>query len=82
MLTSMDCDGTKNGYDLPQLQKISKLVDIPLIESGGAGSKEHILEALLNGADAALAASIFHYQEIQIASLKHFLRERGIAVRI
>ena len=82
LLTSMDCDGTKNGYDLPQLQKISNLVDIPLIASGGAGSKEHILEALLNGADAALAASIFHYQEIQIASLKHFLRERGIAVRI
>lgn len=82
LLTSMDCDGTKNGYDLQQLQKISNLVDIPLIASGGAGSKEHILEALLNGADAALAASIFHYQEIQIASLKHFLRERGIAVRI
>lgn len=82
LLTSMDCDGTKNGYDLAQLQKISKLVHIPLIASGGAGSKEHILEAFLNGADAALAASIFHYQEIQIADLKHFLKSKGIPVRI
>ncbi len=82
LLTSMDCDGTKAGYDLEQLRAISSAVGIPLIASGGAGSKEHILQAFLNGADAALAASIFHYQEIHIMDLKHFLKAQGVAVRV
>jgi len=82
LLTSMDCDGTKAGYDLEQLRAISSAVGIPLIASGGAGSKEHILQAFLNGADAALAASIFHYQEIHIMDLKQYLKAHGIAVRI
>ncbi|MDE5602887.1 MAG: imidazole glycerol phosphate synthase subunit HisF [Helicobacter sp.] len=81
LLTSMDCDGTKNGYDLKALQEVSNLVDIPLIASGGAGSKEHILEAFINGADATLAASIFHYQEITIMELKKFLQDKGIPMR-
>ncbi|WP_104721653.1 imidazole glycerol phosphate synthase subunit HisF [Helicobacter mesocricetorum] len=81
LLTSMDCDGTKSGYDLKTLEEVSNLVDIPLIASGGAGSKEHILEAFRSGADAALAASIFHYQEIVIMELKEFLRNEGIPVR-
>ncbi|AWI34347.1 imidazole glycerol phosphate synthase subunit HisF [Helicobacter apodemus] len=81
LLTSMDCDGTKSGYDLEVLGEVSSLVDIPLIASGGAGSKEHILEAFRNGADATLAASIFHYQEISIMELKEFLRDEGIPVR-
>lgn len=82
LLTSMDCDGTKAGYDLEQLRLISHSVGIPLIASGGAGNMQHILEAFLNGADAALAASIFHYQEINIMDLKHYLKAQGIAVRI
>lgn len=82
LLTSMDCDGTKNGYDLEQLKTLSQSVKIPLIASGGAGCKEHILDAFLNGADAALAASIFHYQTLNIMDLKHYLKENGIAVRI
>ncbi|WP_299546085.1 imidazole glycerol phosphate synthase subunit HisF [uncultured Helicobacter sp.] len=81
LLTSMDCDGTKNGYDLKQLQVVSSSVQIPLIASGGAGSMEHILQAFENGADAALAASIFHYQEISIKELKAFLKANGIAIR-
>ena len=81
LLTSMDCDGTRRGYDLETLREVSSLVDIPLIASGGAGSKEHILEAFRNGADATLAASIFHYQEISIMELKEFLKEEGILVR-
>ncbi|MBD5166153.1 imidazole glycerol phosphate synthase subunit HisF [Helicobacter sp.] len=82
LLTSMDCDGTKAGYDLKQLNLIAHSVGIPLIASGGAGNMQHILEAFLNGADAALAASIFHYQEINIMDLKHYLKAQGIAVRI
>ncbi|MBX7491067.1 imidazole glycerol phosphate synthase subunit HisF [Helicobacter turcicus] len=82
LLTSMDCDGTKSGYDLEQLRAVSSSVGIPLIASGGAGSMQHILEAFENGADAALAASIFHYQEISIKDLKKFLKEHGIPVRI
>lgn len=78
----MDCDGTKAGYDLEQLRLISQSVGIPLIASGGAGSKEHILQAFLNGADAALAASIFHYQEIHIMDLKQYLKAQGVAVRV
>ena len=82
LLTSMDCDGVKNGYDIELTSKMSKEVNIPVIASGGAGTMEHIKEAFLNGADAALAASIFHYKEIDIIDLKHYLREEGIAVRI
>ncbi len=82
LLTSMDCDGTKSGYDLKQLDLISKSVGIPLIASGGAGNMQHILEAFQKGADAALAASIFHYQEINIIDLKQYLKAQGIAVRL
>ncbi|MDE5591998.1 MAG: imidazole glycerol phosphate synthase subunit HisF [Helicobacter sp.] len=81
LLTSIDHDGAKNGYDLLQLQEVSNNVNIPLIASGGAGRKEHIYEAFI-GADAALAASIFHYQEIEILELKEFLQQKGILVRI
>ncbi|MGX2982783.1 imidazole glycerol phosphate synthase subunit HisF [Helicobacter sp. 23-1045] len=82
LLTSMDSDGTKNGYDLPLLQWSAKNVKIPLIASGGAGKMEHILEAYQNGADAALAASIFHYNEIQIADLKTYLADNGVPIRL
>ncbi len=82
LLTSMDCDGVKNGYDIELTSKMSEMLDIPIIASGGAGRKEHIKEAFMNGADAALAASIFHYKEIEIMDLKRYLRDEGIAVRI
>jgi len=82
LLTSMDCDGVKNGYDIELTRKMSKEVDIPIIASGGAGTMEHIKEAFINGADAALAASIFHYKKIDIMDLKHYLRQEGVAVRI
>lgn len=82
LLTSMDRDGTKSGYDLELTRTIGKEVGIPVIASGGAGTMEHIKEAFLNGADAALAASIFHYREIDIMELKRYLRNEGIAVRI
>lgn len=82
LLTSMDSDGTKAGYDLSITSAISNSVQIPVIASGGAGTMEHILQAFQNGADAALAASIFHYKEIEILKLKEFLRDNGIGVRI
>lgn len=82
LLTSMDSDGTKAGYDLNITSAISNSVQIPVIASGGAGTMEHILQAFQNGADAALAASIFHYKEIEILKLKEFLRDNGIGVRI
>ena len=82
LLTSMDADGTKNGYDLAITSTISNLVEIPVIASGGAGTMEHILEAFKSGADAALAASIFHYKEIKISKLKEFLKANQIGVRI
>ena len=82
LLTSMDSDGTKNGYDLPLLQWSAKNVKIPLIASGGAGNMAHILEAYKSGADAALAASIFHYNEIAIADLKKYLAENGVPIRL
>ena len=82
LLTSMDADGTKNGYDLAITSAISNLVEIPVIASGGAGTMEHILEAFKGGADAALAASIFHYKEIEISKLKEFLKANQIGVRI
>ncbi len=82
LLTSMDTDGTKAGFDLSITRAISELVNVPVIASGGAGTMEHIKEAFENGADAALAASIFHYREIDIMELKHYLSENGIPVRL
>lgn len=82
LLTSMDTDGTKNGYDLELLKWSAENVKIPLIASGGAGNMEHIREAYLCGADAALAASIFHYNEIAIPALKQYLATQNIPVRI
>ncbi len=82
LLTSMDCDGTKAGYDLELTRAIADNVPVPVIASGGAGSKEHFYDALTaGGADAALAASLFHYRELEIADLKHYLAGRGISVR-
>ena len=81
LLTSMDCDGTKNGFDLEVTGKISKMLKIPVIASGGAGNMEHIKEAFECGADAALAASIFHFGEIKIKDLKTYLLQNGIMVR-
>ncbi len=83
LLTSMDKDGTKSGYDLELTSKISDVVEIPVIASGGAGAMEHIKEVFTFGkADAALAASIFHYKEIDIMELKHYLINNGIPVRL
>jgi cyclase len=82
VLTSMDADGTKNGYDLPMTGAVSKAVTIPVVASGGAGSPEHLRQAFAAGADAALAASIFHYNEYSIPATKQYLAERGIPVRL
>lgn len=83
LLTSMDCDGTKAGYDLELTRAISESVKVPVIASGGAGTMEHFLEALRDGkADAVLAASLFHFKEIEIMDLKKYLREQGESVRI
>ena len=82
LLTSMDRDGTKAGYDLELLEAICSSVNIPVIASGGAGRPEHFLEAFKAGAEAALAASIFHFGEILIEDLKNYLKNRGIEVRI
>ena len=83
LLTSMDCDGTKNGYDLELTRAIAENVSIPVIASGGAGTKEHFYDALTEGkADAVLAASLFHYKELEIRDLKEYLRGRGVSVRL
>jgi len=82
LLTSMDRDGTKAGYDLELLEAICSSVNIPVIASGGAGRPEHFLEAFKAGAEAALAASIFHFGEILIEDLKNYLKNHGIEVRI
>lgn len=83
LLTSMDCDGTKAGYDLALTRAISDNVSIPVIASGGAGTKEHFYKALSEGgADAALAASLFHYKELEIIELKKFLSKEGVSVRL
>lgn len=82
VLTSMDADGTKNGYDLPMLEAISRAVSIPVVASGGAGNPEHLREAFAVGADAALAASIFHYNEYSIQETKSYLAARGVPVRL
>lgn len=82
LLTSMDCDGTKAGYDIELTRQIADNVSIPVIASGGAGTKEHFYEALTEGhADAALAASLFHYKELEIMDLKNNLADRGVSVR-
>lgn len=82
LLTSMDCDGTKAGYDLELTRLIAENVSIPVIASGGAGTKEHFYEALTEGkADAVLAASLFHYKELEIMDLKNYLAEKGVSVR-
>lgn len=83
LLTSMDCDGTKAGYDIDLTRTISENVSIPVIASGGAGTKEHFYEALTKGkADAALAASLFHYKELEIVDLKQYLQDRTVSVRL
>ncbi len=83
LLTSMDCDGTKAGYDIELTRTISEAVSIPVIASGGAGTMEHFAEALTEGkAEAALAASLFHYREMEITDLKKYLAEKNIPVRL
>ena len=79
----MDCDGTKNGYDIELTKAISSEVKVPVIASGGAGTVEHFKEALtLGGADAALAASLFHFKELEIREVKKYLANEGIPVRL
>jgi cyclase len=83
LLTSMDCDGTKAGYDIELTRLISENVSIPVIASGGAGKMEHFYDALTAGkADAALAASLFHYKELEIKEVKQYLRDRQVSVRL
>ncbi|MCI8592210.1 MAG: imidazole glycerol phosphate synthase subunit HisF [Lachnospiraceae bacterium] len=83
LLTSMDCDGTKAGYDIRLTRAVADAVKIPVIASGGAGTKEHFYEALTSGgADAALAASLFHYKELEIGEVKQYLDGRGVSVRL
>ena len=82
LLTSMDCDGTKAGYDLELTRTIAEAVSVPVIASGGAGRLEHFYDALTEGgADAALAASLFHYKELEIMQVKDYLAQRGVPVR-
>ncbi|AFM25759.1 imidazole glycerol phosphate synthase subunit HisF [Desulfomonile tiedjei] len=83
LLTSMDADGTKDGYDIPMTRAVADIVGIPVIASGGAGTAEHLRDAIVQGnADAVLAASIFHYREIPIKELKKYLQSEGIPVRL
>lgn len=83
LLTSMDADGTKNGYDVELTKAITSVVNVPVIASGGAGKLEDFYEVLVEGgADAVLAASLFHYKELTISQVKEYLRDRGIEVRI
>ena len=83
LLTSMDCDGTKAGYDLALTKAVAESVGIPVIASGGAGTMQHFYEALTEGkAEAALAASLFHFRELEIRDVKEYLRERGVSVRL
>ncbi len=82
LLTSMDCDGTKAGYDLELTKAVARAVPVPVIASGGAGTLEHFYDALTEGeADAALAASLFHYKELEINQVKEYLKGRGVPVR-
>jgi len=83
LLTSMDCDGVKNGYDIELTREVSKSVNVPVIASGGAGAMEHFYDVLTDGyADAALAASLFHFRELEIIDLKKYLSDKGISVRM
>ena len=83
LLTSMNCDGTKAGYDIELTRRIAEIVSVPVIASGGAGTKEHFYEALTEGkADAALAASLFHYKELEINDLKRYLSDKGVSMRL
>lgn len=83
LVTSMDKDGTKDGYDLELTRQIAEAVSVPVIASGGAGTKAHFYDALTEGrADAALAASLFHYKELEINEVKTYLRDRGVSVRL
>lgn len=83
LVTSMDCDGTKDGYDTELLRAIAESVSVPVIASGGAGTLEHLHDALVQGtADAVLAASIFHFREYSIAEAKRFLHDQGVVVRL
>ena len=83
LLTSMDCDGTKNGYDIPLTRAVSEDVHVPVIASGGAGELEHFYDVLTAGkADAVLAASVFHYKKFSIRQVKEYLRSRGVEVRL
>ena len=83
LLTSMDCDGTKAGFDIELTRAVSSTVKIPVIASGGAGEKSHFYDALTEGgAEAALAASLFHYKELEISDLKAYLADRGVSVRL
>ncbi len=83
LLTSMDCDGTKNGYDIELTRTISENVSIPVIASGGAGKLEHFYDAFEEGkADAALAASLFHFKKLEIREVKQYLRDKGVSVRL
>ena len=83
LLTSMDCDGTKNGYDIPLTRAVSEAVHVPVIASGGAGELEHFYDVLTAGkADAVLAASVFHYKKFSIRQVKEYLRSRGVEVRL
>jgi len=83
LLTSMDCDGTKAGYDIELTRTIAEHVSVPVIASGGAGTMEHFYDALTEGkADAALAASLFHYKELEIREVKEYLRGHGVSVRL
>ncbi len=82
LLTSMDCDGTKAGYDVELLKAVNRVVRIPVIASGGAGAKSHFYDAFQKGhADAALAASLFHFRELGIKDLKKYLKQKGIEIR-
>ena len=83
LLTSMDCDGTKAGYDIELTRAVAEAVSVPVIASGGAGTMAHFYDALTEGkADAALAASLFHYKELEIRDLKEYLASRSVSVRL
>ncbi len=83
LLTSMDCDGNKSGYDIELTRMVAEHVSIPVIASGGAGNKQHFYDVFTEGkADAALAASLFHYKELDIMDLKHYLKEKNISMRM
>ena len=83
LLTSMDCDGTKAGYDIELTRAVADNVSIPVIASGGAGNMEHFYDAFAKGnGDAALAASLFHYKEMEIKDLKKYLSDKGIPMRL